>query len=138
MTHALTAEGHDASEDGTGRGTPLIASPLSHGSNPNSNMAGRRREDAENLVVGALRQHVRPSSNSDHTIMQDGVRRLMPIECERLQDMPDGWTDIPWAGKPHSPDSRRYAGLGDAVTASVGEWIGRRLLAVDAGNARAA
>ena len=57
-----------------------------------------------------------------------GVRRLLPVECERLQALPDGWTDLPWNGKPHSPDSRRYAGLGDAVTASVGEWIGRRLL----------
>lgn len=52
VTHALTSEGHDASEDGTGRGTPLVAAPLSHGSNPNSNAAGRRREDDENLVHG--------------------------------------------------------------------------------------
>lgn len=52
VTHALTSEGHDASEDGTGRGTPLVpvAAPLFHGSNPNSNMAGRRREDDVNLV----------------------------------------------------------------------------------------
>lgn len=48
------------------------------------------------------------------------VRRLMPIECERLQDLPDGWTLL-------GPDSRRYAALGDAVTASVAEWIGRRI-----------
>ena len=47
----------------------------------------------------------------------------------RLQGFPDGWTDIPWAGKPHAPDSRRYAALGDAVTVPVAEWIGRRLLA---------
>jgi DNA (cytosine-5)-methyltransferase 1 len=49
-----------------------------------------------------------------------GVRRLTPTECERLQALPDGWTDF-------GPDSRRYAALGDAVTASVAEWIGRRL-----------
>lgn len=49
-----------------------------------------------------------------------GVRRLTPTECERLQGLPDGWT-LP------GPDSRRYAGLGDAVTANVAEWIGRRL-----------
>lgn len=50
------------------------------------------------------------------------------VECERLQGLPDDWTD------PHgtAPDSRRYAGLGDAVTANVGEWIGRRLLKVAA------
>jgi DNA (cytosine-5)-methyltransferase 1 len=51
-----------------------------------------------------------------------GVRRLTPTECERLQALPDGWTAL-------GPDSRRYAALGDAVTATVAEWIGRRLLA---------
>jgi DNA (cytosine-5)-methyltransferase 1 len=50
------------------------------------------------------------------------VRRLTPTECERLQALPDGWTDF-------GPDSRRYAALGDAVTSSVAEWIGRRLIA---------
>lgn len=57
-----------------------------------------------------------------------GVRRLTPVECERLQGFPDGWTDIPWNGKPHAPDSRRYAALGDAVTVPVAEWLGRRLI----------
>jgi DNA (cytosine-5)-methyltransferase 1 len=51
-----------------------------------------------------------------------GVRRLTPTECERLQALPDGWTD-------HGPDSRRYSAVGDAVTSSVSEWIGRRLIA---------
>jgi len=52
---------------------------------------------------------------------RSGVRRLTPVECERLQGLPDGWTT------PGS-DSKRYAGLGDAVTANVAEWIGRRIL----------
>ena len=51
----------------------------------------------------------------------EGVRRLTPTECERLQGFPDGWTA-------HGPDSRRYAALGDAVTVNVAEWIGRRLM----------
>ena len=50
------------------------------------------------------------------------VRRLTPTECERLQGLPDGWTD-------HGSDSRRYAALGDAVTVPVAQWIGQRLLA---------
>jgi DNA (cytosine-5)-methyltransferase 1 len=58
-------------------------------------------------------------------VQQSGVRRLTPTECERLQALPDGWTDF-------GPDSRRYAALGDAVTASVGEWIGVRLLSGEA------
>ena len=57
------------------------------------------------------------------------VRRLTPTECERLQGFPDGWTDIPWAGKAHTPDSRRYAACGDAVTVNVAEWLGGRLMA---------
>ncbi len=55
-----------------------------------------------------------------------GVRRLTPTECERLQALPDGWT-APEGVK--CPDSRRYAALGDAVTASVARWIGERILA---------
>jgi DNA (cytosine-5)-methyltransferase 1 len=58
------------------------------------------------------------------------VRRLTPTECERLQALPDGWSDL--GG---TPDSRRYAALGDAVTASVAEWIGRRILDDPASNA---
>lgn len=51
------------------------------------------------------------------------VRRLTPVECERLQALPDGWTLIP-----RSTDSRRYSAVGDAVTVTVAEWIGRRLV----------
>lgn len=48
------------------------------------------------------------------------VRRLTPVECERLQGFPDGWTD-------NLSDSRRYKALGNAVTVNVAEWIGRRI-----------
>lgn len=52
-----------------------------------------------------------------------GVRRLTPVECERLQGFPDGWTD-------GQSDSARYKQLGNAVSVPVAEWIGRRLAAV--------
>jgi site-specific DNA-cytosine methylase len=55
------------------------------------------------------------------------VRRLLPVECERLQGLDDGWTNPDGT----APDSRRYAGLGDAVTATVGHWLGARILAAD-------
>lgn len=58
------------------------------------------------------------------------VRRLTPMECERLQGWPDGWTDVPWNGKEHAPDSRRYASVGNGVTAPVAYWIGARLAEV--------
>lgn len=51
-----------------------------------------------------------------------GVRRLMPIECERLQGFPDGWTD-------GQSDSTRYKQLGNAVAVPVIEWIGKRIMA---------
>jgi DNA (cytosine-5)-methyltransferase 1 len=53
-----------------------------------------------------------------------GVRRLTPVECERLQGYPDGWT----AGR---SDTARYRQLGNAVAVPVVEWIGRRLAAAD-------
>ena len=63
--------------------------------------------------------HTAPPSN------RMTVRRLTPVECERLQGFPDGWTDI---GTPQKPtaDSHRYKQLGNAVTVNVAEWIARR------------
>lgn len=53
------------------------------------------------------------------------ARRLTPLEYERLQGVPDGWTAV--LGE--RPDQRRYSAMGDAVSVPVAEWIGRRLLA---------
>lgn len=55
------------------------------------------------------------------------VRRLTPTECERLQGFPDGWTDVPWNGKDHAPDSHRYKACGNSMAVPVMQWIGRRL-----------
>lgn len=79
------------------------------------------------------------------------VRRLTPVECERLQAFPDGWTAEGWErrtvwSQPESlggdaeeagsivipmSDSARYRQLGNAVTVNVAEWIGRRIMEVD-------
>ncbi len=51
------------------------------------------------------------------------VRRLMPVECERLQGFPDGWSsDI-------VSDSQAYRQMGNAVCVNVAEWVGRRIVA---------
>jgi DNA (cytosine-5)-methyltransferase 1 len=55
------------------------------------------------------------------------VRRLLPVECERLQGFPDGWTQI-GTDKP-TADTHRYKQLGNAVTVNVVEWIARRTMA---------
>jgi DNA (cytosine-5)-methyltransferase 1 len=54
------------------------------------------------------------------------VRRLTPLECERLQGFPDGWTDS-------QSDSQRYKQMGNAVAVPVVQWIINRLVEVDNG-----
>jgi DNA (cytosine-5)-methyltransferase 1 len=56
------------------------------------------------------------------------VRRLMPVECERLQGFPEGWT-VPEQGYEdvEKLDSLRYTAVGNAVTVPVAEWIARRI-----------
>jgi site-specific DNA-cytosine methylase len=60
------------------------------------------------------------------TAMQ--VRRLTPVECERLQGFPDGYTDIKLKGKP-TPDGPRYKALGNSWAVPVVHWIGKRIQA---------
>lgn len=57
------------------------------------------------------------------------VRRLMPVECERLQGFPDGFTAIPWKGKAASdtPDAPRYKALGNSMAVPVMGWLGERI-----------
>ena len=60
------------------------------------------------------------------------VRRLTPVECERLQGFPDGWTDIPYRGKP-APDGPRYKALGNSMAVPCMAWIGKRIQMVKDG-----
>ena len=57
------------------------------------------------------------------------IRRLIPVECERLMGFPDGWTLIPWRGKPKEqcPDGPRYKALGNSMCTNVMAWIGERI-----------
>jgi site-specific DNA-cytosine methylase len=51
------------------------------------------------------------------------VRRLTPVECERLQGFPDGYTNI----KTNCPDGPRYKALGNSMAVPVMRWIGQRI-----------
>lgn len=118
-TEAPTINGFDV---GDSRATvAVLTSPTL-----NSNKGGGWRYDAdqaESLVMEGPR----------------GVRRLTPLECERLMGWPDGWT-IPatWRKKsydgsdllPAGLDSNRYRVIGNGVASPVAEWIGRRLAPV--------
>ena len=57
------------------------------------------------------------------------VRRLTPIECERLQGFPDDFTRIPWRGKEpdNCPDGPRYKALGNSMAVNCMEWIAARI-----------
>nr|DAI54299.1 MAG TPA: Cytosine specific methyltransferase [Caudoviricetes sp.] len=57
------------------------------------------------------------------------VRKLTPIECERLQGFPDNYTLIPWRNKPaeQCPDAPRYMAIGNSMAVPVMRWIGERV-----------
>ena len=79
---------------------------------------GAGQGDNTNYVAAPLSHGSNPMS----------VRRLTPIECARLQGFPDDWL-----GDNEPPDGPKYAAFGDAVTVTVAEWIGRRILEFDRG-----
>ncbi len=61
------------------------------------------------------------------------VRRLTPLECERLMGFPDNWTRIPWGKKEAKdcPDSPRYKACGNSMCVNVMQWIGARIQRVE-------
>ena len=91
---------------------------------------GEYREGVRTLTAHNGTRH------ASETLVAGGqVRRLTPLECERLQGFPDGWTDIgPWtdsAGKLHkeSSDSARYKALGNSIALPPWAWVLKRLCA---------
>lgn len=154
VAHTLKGAGHDGSEDGSGRGVPIVP-VASHAVAPTLTKSGggqNQNADATQQAYVAYRKSARVNADPDsaETWVNDGrantlnrfdvgdvrtthaivepaatsVRRLTPIECERLMGWPDNWTAPPGV---RAPDSRRYAACGDGVVAPVAEWIGRRL-----------
>jgi DNA (cytosine-5)-methyltransferase 1 len=123
VAHSLRADGFDASEDGTGRGTPLVpvAPSLTATNDPS-----RSPQSSE------VTQQVAAVHASTMT-----VRRLSPRECERLQAFPDDWTLIPWRGKPaeQCPDGPRYKALGNSMACNCMAWIGERIAKWEADHA---
>ena len=168
VAHALRGAGFDASEDGPGRGTPLVPMAFdckgtevqfaTDGSHPPLRSMGHadsHQNAGGHAAVAYAIQERAVSENPDNGPQGKGyadgvaytlearhhvqaaatpwaVRRLTPTECERLQGFPDGWTDIPWRGKPGAPDGPRYKALGNSMAVNVMRWIGRRIEMVDA------
>lgn len=100
---------------------------------------GRKNDGASNFLgVGHETDPMYAlTTNDQHMVFKDGehiVRRLTPIECERLQGFPDNYTLIPWKGKPaeECPSSHRYKALGNSMAVPVMRWIGMRIDMLDA------
>ena len=104
-----------------------------------STESAQQDKDATDLIctipyqdtVGALTSDDYKGPNSQYVgqdkLVVDGpllIRRLTPLECERLQGFPDGWTDIPGAS-----DSARYRALGNSVAIPCVEFIMRGIAA---------
>ena len=89
--------------------------------------------DGYNQTLSHTSQTIRSDkTDGDHIgmVMQSmAVRRLTPVECERLQGFPDNYTNIPWRKADQSPDGLRYKALGNSMAVPVMAWIGRRIQA---------
>ena len=93
------------------------------------NLVSPGRKVREDHGVGALTQQChRPTQGNEAVVIQQtmAVRRLTPVECERLQGFPDGYTDIKLRGK-ETPDGPRYKALGNSMAVPVMRWIGERI-----------
>ena len=132
---------------GDAKNETLLAHTLrSRESTPGIPLPGRGGEDDFNIVVSALDSQqggaddnsaqanhlvsvtltVQGSQSCDpemEPIISDGygIRRLTPLECERLQGFPDNWTAM-------HKDTVRYAQIGNAVAVPVADWIANRIL----------
>lgn len=92
------------------------------------NFASRKKVENEIAKTLTTRSNKRNSPiNDDFIANNHGVRRLTPIECERLQGFPDNFTNIPWRGKNQSSDGLRYAALGNSMAVPVMAWLGKRI-----------
>lgn len=122
MSPTLRAGNHDTSHANSGQ-PPAIC--IQHASIGRHDAAGPQGKGYQEDV--AFTQDSRASAD----VVQFGiqVRRLTPIECERLQGFPDNHTQIPWRGKAAAdcPDGPRYKAIGNSMAVPVMHWIGERI-----------
>lgn len=153
VTHTLTCQGSDASEDGTGRGTPIVAfgckdsDPCGKGDpaatptlrsrgevaiafGEHRDVKGTRLDTQEDLAY-TLRNPGAGGRADQNTIVTPEyiVRRLTPLECERLMNWEDGTTMIRIRnGKPTvQADAPRYRQCGNGVVKACARYVARRL-----------
>ena len=92
------------------------------------NWIGRKPENGGNAVEPMHDVSPCLTKTDRHGVAQSmAVRRLTPVECERLQGFPDNYTNIPWRKADQSPDGPRYKALGNSWAVPNVRWIGRRI-----------
>jgi DNA (cytosine-5)-methyltransferase 1 len=145
----LTKQG---GQNGVCHQMPGSVAPTIGASGPPYSRTGNERVEAEALAVtfqpGNLRRDAGadPSTTTTTTLKASAgdqtphvaippmaVRRLTPVECERLQGFPDNWSRISWKGKPEEecPDGPRYKACGNSMAVPVMRWIGERIALVN-------
>lgn len=134
---ALTASMHKRHDEDT---DTLIASALTASAGHHGH-SSPRGDGTDNLVAATLLSGTGGNRTTDlnqtFTPTRYGVRRLTPLECERVQGFPDGWTCLCGEGHRGSrfckcKDTPRYKALGNAVTVPVAQWIASRILEAEA------
>jgi DNA (cytosine-5)-methyltransferase 1 len=93
----------------------------------------RREAGADPSFTTTTTLKASAGDQTPHVATPMAVRRLTPVECERLQGFPDNWSRISWKGKPEEecPDGPRYKACGNSMAVPVMRWIGERIAAVD-------
>lgn len=140
MTHASDVIREDSlcqtlqARMGTGGNqVPLVMSEVHGVCTPPPPHCFKIRSGCEGGGKGYLGQDERSftlSTGHDQDVFTAGrVRRLTPVECERLQGFPDNWTRISWRGKTEEncPDAPRYKAIGNSWAVPCVRWIGRRI-----------
>lgn len=98
VTHPLSADGHDASEDGTGRGTPLVIDRIDGWIDREDRVfayqSDKKRSTAQEHIYHKPAGLADSLTEQKQHVLTQTIRRLTPTECERLQGFPDFWTCI--------------------------------------------
>ena len=106
-----------------------------------STMSARDYKSASDLVIQRIVVHGTQdpcisdiafaqgrNNGGENALFKDSsVRRLTPVECERLQGFPDNYTNVHWRNADTSPDGHRYKALGNSMAVPVMKWIGTRI-----------
>ena len=135
------SDGHHGHSSGRGDGTDNLLVEDVYALRSDASRDGEARTpsaDAEGKVrlrdpgFNVYRESPTLDGTAPHSVAYSGgVRRLTPLECERLMGFPDDHTRYGADGR-EIPDSHRYRMCGNGVVAPVAEWLGHRLAWVDA------